>query len=67
MVIQLAYEGKTTREIAKQGHISLADIGKTLRKATGDVESIKDNNKKKKKQKSPYVQAFQMFRDKKYT
>ena len=32
MVIQLANEGKTTREIAKQVHISLKDIGKILRK-----------------------------------
>jgi DNA-directed RNA polymerase specialized sigma subunit len=33
MVIVLANEGKTTREIAKAVHISLKDIGKIIRKA----------------------------------
>lgn len=36
MVIELVTEGKTTREIAKTVHISLKDIGKILRKITGD-------------------------------
>ena len=36
LVIQLAHEGKTTREIAKQVHISLRDIGTIIRKETGD-------------------------------
>ena len=36
LVIQLAHEGKTTREIAKQAHISLRDIGSIIRKETGD-------------------------------
>lgn len=35
-VIELANEGKTTREIAKQVHISLKDIGKILSKITED-------------------------------
>ena len=39
MVIKLANEGKTTREIAKEVHISLKDIGKIIRKETGDDES----------------------------
>jgi DNA-binding NarL/FixJ family response regulator len=38
-VIEFANEGKTTREIAKQVHISLKDIGKILRKIAGDEES----------------------------
>ena len=36
LVIRLAKEGKTKREIAKIVHISLKDIGKILRKITGD-------------------------------
>jgi transposase len=32
LVIKLAREGKTTREIAKIVHISLKDIGEILRK-----------------------------------
>jgi len=39
LVIKLAEEGKTTREIAKEVHISLKDIGKIIRKATGDSDS----------------------------
>jgi DNA-binding NarL/FixJ family response regulator len=30
IVIQLANEGKTTRDIAKEVHISLKDIGKII-------------------------------------
>ena len=37
LVIKLAEEGRTTREIAKEVHISLKDIGKIIRKATGDL------------------------------
>ena len=36
MVINLANEGKTTREIAKEVRISLKSIGKILNKVTGD-------------------------------
>jgi transposase len=35
IVIKLAEEGKTTREIAKEVHLSLKDIGKIIRKARG--------------------------------
>ena len=38
LVIQLAHEGKTTREIAKHVHISLRDIGTIIHKETGDDE-----------------------------
>jgi len=36
LVIQLAHEGKNTREIAKQVHVSLRDIGTIICKETGD-------------------------------
>ena len=71
MVIKLAYEGKTTREIAKAVHISLKDIGKIIHKVTGDEDSsIEKESEEEKKQKwlkslSYYAQAFVMFRDKK--
>ena len=38
LVIKLAKEGKTTREIAKIVHMSLKDIGIILRKITGDED-----------------------------
>jgi transposase len=73
-VIKLAEEGKTTREIAKEVHVSLKDIGKIIRKETGDDNNEaaeKDNEKEKAKEKqkrlkslSSYAQAFQMFKDK---
>ena len=72
MVIQLANEGKTIREIAKIVHISLKDICKTINKETGDedpsqqeIEKQLENEKQKKwKSLSPYAKAFQMFKDK---
>jgi DNA-binding NarL/FixJ family response regulator len=38
LVIQLANEGKTTRQIAKEVHISLKDIDKIIHKVTGNIE-----------------------------
>ncbi len=38
LVIKLANEGKTTRQIAQEAHVSLKTIGKILNKATGDDE-----------------------------
>ena len=73
IVIQLAKEGKTTREIAKIVHISLRDISIILAKETGDYERVKrekhiqeaEKEKLKKwKSLSPYARAFQMFKDK---
>ena len=78
LVIQLAHEGKTTREIAKQVHISLRDIGTIIRKETGDdkedliaKEKQKHDEQQKEKEKqerlkhlSPYTRSFQMFKDK---
>ncbi len=65
-VLKLAAEGKTTREIAKIVHISLKDIGKIIRKATGDNEELQKEEKQKQlKSLSVYAKAFQMFKDKK--
>ena len=72
LVIKLSQEGKTTREIAKQVHISLRDIGKIQHKLTGDEDlfereiQIQEAEKEKQKRKSlsPYAKAFQMFKDK---
>jgi transposase len=60
MVIKLAEEGKTTREIAKEIHISLRTIGQILNKVTGNDG---DEEKQKLESKSDYARAFQMFRD----
>ena len=60
LVIKLANEGKTTREIAKELHISLKTIGQILNKATGDDE---DEKEQRLKDKSEYAQAFKMFKD----
>ena len=51
LVIQLAHEGKTTREIAKQVHISLRDIGTIIRKETGDDKEENDELLEREKQK----------------
>ena len=59
-VIELANEGKTTREIAKEVHISLKDISRILNKVTGDDEAEREQ---RLKDKSEYAQAFKMFRD----
>jgi hypothetical protein len=59
-VIKLANEGKTTREIAKEVHVSLKTIGEILNKVTGDD---KDNKEQRPKDKSDYARAFQMFQD----
>ena len=73
LVIQLAHEGKTTREIAKQVHISLRDIGTIIHKETSDdelattekqkVDELKKEKEKRLKYISPYARSFQMFKD----
>ncbi len=68
LVIKLAEEGKTTRAIAKEIHISLKDIGKIIHRATGDdpdtLEEEQENEKQRRlKSLSPYARAFQMFND----
>ena len=77
LVIHLAHEGKTTREIAKHVHISLRDIGTIIHKETGDDElattekqKVDELKKEKEKQErlkylSPYAKSFQMFKDRK--
>ena len=72
LVIKLAQEGKTTREIAKIAHMSLKDIGEIIKKATGDDDDkdsknnkIAEKEKERLSQLSPCTQAFQIFREKK--
>ncbi len=60
LVIKLANEGKTTREIAKQVRISLKTIEQILNKVTGDDAYKKDQ---KLESKSEYARAFKMFKD----
>ena len=60
LVINLANEGKTTRDIAKEVHVSLKTIGQILNKVTGDDEVEKEQ---RLKDKSEYAQAFKMFKD----
>lgn len=62
LVIKLAKEGKTTREIAKIVHMSLKEIGKILRKITGDEDpKIKSEELNRQRNLSDYAKAFQMF------
>ena len=63
-VIKLAEEGKSTSDIAKEVHISLKDIGKAIRIATGDAQEEGEKKEKEKRILSPYARAFQMFKDK---
>jgi hypothetical protein len=73
IVIKLAEEGKTTREIAKIAHVSLLDISKIINKVTGDGEpsqqeiekKLENEEQKRWRSLSPYAKAFQMFKDKK--
>jgi hypothetical protein len=66
MVVKLAEESRTTREIAKDVHMSLKTIGEILNKVTGDDVANEEIEKQAKMKKlSPYAQAFRMFRDKK--
>jgi hypothetical protein len=66
MVIELANQGKTTRQIAKEVRISLRAIGQILNKVTGDNVAIEEAEKQRRlKSLSPYAQAFRMFKDKK--
>src|SRR3954462_1419494 len=73
IVIQLAQEGKTTREIAKQVHISLRDIGSIIHKESDNKynsqeekdKQLEIEKQKKFKSLSPYARSFQMFKDKK--
>jgi predicted transcriptional regulator len=61
LVVRLAQEGKTTREIAKEVHISLKDIGNIIRKHSGDEDNDQDQDQVKK----PTLEsrAFKMFKE----
>jgi DNA invertase Pin-like site-specific DNA recombinase len=66
LVIKLANEGKTAREIAQLAHVSLRDIGEIIRKAVGDDESSGNDEHKqdrKSKNKTIYAQCFEMFKN----
>jgi len=59
MVIQLASQGRTTRENAKAAHISPKDIGTIIRRFTREETEYQN--------KSPSItsKAFQMFKENK--
>ncbi len=63
LVIKLANEGLTTRQIAKEARVSLSTIGKILNKATGDDVANEEDYEEhgRLKDMSPYAQAFKMF------
>lgn len=62
LVIELAQQGKTTREIAEIVHISLREIGKILRKITGDEDpKIESEKLQRQRNLSDYAKAFHMF------
>ena len=55
-MIQLASQGRTTREIAKTVHVSFLDIGKIIRRFTGE------ETEQQSKPQSVSSKAFQMFK-----
>ena len=59
-VIELANQGKTAREIAKEVYICLKTIGHILNKVTGDSE---DEEKQRFESYSEYAKSFKMFKD----
>lgn len=74
-VIQLAKEGKATRQLAKTVHISLMDIdiGKSIAKETGHYDIVKRGKTKagiRKREKNrwksiqSYSKEFQMSKEK---
>ena len=60
LVIKLAEEGKSTRQISEAVHISLKDIGTIKRRYTGEEESIEKNNSL-----SINSKAFKLFKENK--
>jgi hypothetical protein len=59
LVIKLASEGKTTKKIAQIAHVSLGDIGKIIRRFTGEETEYQN------KDLSLTSKAFQMFNENK--
>jgi hypothetical protein len=51
MVIKLATEGRTTRQIAEAVHMSLRDIGKIIAKETGDHELVEREKQQQEDEK----------------
>ncbi|HEU5119432.1 MAG TPA: hypothetical protein VFT71_00470 [Candidatus Nitrosocosmicus sp.] len=62
LVIKLANDGKTTREIAKEVHVSLKDIGSIIRRYTGD-DNAEAYGMESLKKHSLESNAFQMFKE----
>ncbi|ALI36872.1 hypothetical protein NMY3_02682 [Candidatus Nitrosocosmicus oleophilus] len=62
LVIKLANEGKTTREIAQVAHVSLKDIGSIIRKYTGD-DNKKQHDEIPTKKLSLDSKCLQMFQE----
>jgi DNA invertase Pin-like site-specific DNA recombinase len=58
MVIKVANEGKTEREIAKAVHISLKYIGRILRKITGDDETPAEKEKEEDEKKQKRLKSI---------
>jgi hypothetical protein len=56
LVVQLASQGKTTRQIARLAHVSLKDIGTIIRRFTGEESDVEN------KSQSISSKAFQMFK-----
>jgi transposase len=59
MVIQLTHQGMTTREVAKAARISLVDIGKIIRRYTGEETEYQ------RKTRLVTSKAFLMFKENK--
>jgi transposase len=57
-VIKLYEEGKTTREIAKDVHISLKDTGKIIRKEIGDTEGPTEREKEEGETKAIKISIY---------
>ncbi len=62
LVIDLLNKGQTTREIAKQAHVSFSYIKKIRMKLTGEVGEEQQDDKNKKPLSIP-SQAFSLFLD----
>lgn len=59
LVIRLAEEGKSTRQIAEEAHLSLKDIGIIIRTYTGEEETASE------KSMSINSRAFKLFKENK--
>jgi hypothetical protein len=62
-VIELLEQGKSTRDIAKDVHISFADIGSIRKKHFGEMEAQTRNEEGQEKVFSKTTEAFKLFVD----